>query len=104
MAAVATLTKSHKLASGFTLYVGSIALDSSYPTGGEAVDLSFNERLDVLICENNTGYQFDWDPDNQKLVVYRGDNDNAADAPGAQMASTGDLSALTTVQFIAVGQ
>lgn len=103
MAASATLIKSKKLESGFTLYVGTIALDSSYPTGGEAIDLALNERIDVLICENHTGYMFKWDASTQQLLVYRGDNTNAAAAPGVQVSNTVDLSALTAVNFIAVG-
>jgi hypothetical protein len=103
MAATGTVLKSKKLESGFTLIVGQIALDSSYPTGGEAIDLSLNERIDVLICENHTGYMFKWDADNQKLLVYRGDNTNAAAAPGVQVTAAVDLSALTVVNFIGVG-
>jgi hypothetical protein len=104
MAATATAHNTYDIGGTAKMYVGTIAFDASYPTGGEAIDLGSNERLDIVLCPNNTGYQFSWDAANQKLLVYVGDNDNAADAPGAQVANTTDLSALTAVPFLAVGQ
>jgi hypothetical protein len=103
MAAVATVTKSEQLQSGLTLFVGTIALDSSYPTGGEAIDLSNAERLDVLIVAGGGGYIYEWDAPNQKLKLMIGDNNNAADAVAVEAANATDVSALTALPFVAVG-
>jgi hypothetical protein len=103
MAATATTSKSVKLASGFVLYTGTIALDSSYPTGGEAIDLGLNERVDFLVTSPSGGYVGLWDATNQKLLMYYGDNNNASDGALIQVPDTTDLSALTAIPFFAIG-
>lgn len=109
MAAVATILKDIPIGQSEHLYIGTIALDSSYPTGGEAIDPSANTRFDYLNAKgggttaSGLGYGFEWDAANQKLVVTIGDNDNAADAPGVQVPNTTDLSAITAVPFFAIG-
>ena len=101
----ATVTVQHTLDLGGTqkLYAGTIALDSSYPTGGEALDVSGNESFDVLIASSTSGYVFSFAASSQKLLAYVGDNDAASDGPLAQVANTTDLSALTAIPFIAIG-
>lgn len=103
MAAVATTQKSIKLSSGITLYMGTIALDSSYPTGGEAVDFGNNERMDFVVTAPSGGYVGLWDAANQKLLQYYGDNNNAADGPLIEAPNTTDLSALTAIPFFGIG-
>lgn len=104
MAAVATIQNEISVGGTAKIYTGTIAMDSSYPTGGEAIDISGNERFDHLDAVSTSGYVFSWDAANQKLLAYVGDNDAVADGPLAQVASTTDLSALTTIPFFAVGQ
>lgn len=102
MALVATVTEALSLGDTKVLYYGTLAFDSSYPTGGEAVDLANNERIDVLIAQGN-GYTFKLDSANQKLIAYQGDNTNAAAAPGIEVANAANLAAVTGVPFIAIG-
>lgn len=87
------------------LLYGLIAFDASYPTGGEVLDLTELPVSDVksLICGGYKGYTFEWDDGNSKLLAYQGDNDNAGDAPGVQVADTTDLSALTAIPFQMIG-
>lgn len=95
----------HDIAIGDTehLYVGEVDLDSSYPTGGEAVDVTGNQSFEVLVAQSKAGYVFSWDRANQKLLAYHGDNDNVADGPLVQVPDTTNLSAVTGIQFFAVG-
>lgn len=103
MAAV-TVNRSIELGGTDKLYVGTIAFDSSYPTGGEALDATANEQLDYVFCTHQGGYSFAWDAANQKLLAYYCDYDAGADGPLIQVPNTTDLSALTAVPFIGVGQ
>jgi hypothetical protein len=111
---------------------GTIAFDSSYPTGGEALTAlaaKFKTLLRV-VCEQNTGYMFEFDKTNTKLKVYAPVNvvagsgtaatnnyifkntgpvievdgtGTAFQLPGAEVLNTTDLSGLTAVSFYAVG-
>lgn len=104
MAITVTVTNTEPLGNS-TVYFGTIALDNSYPTGGEAVDLGSNERIDRLeVTGGKSGYQFSWDSANQKLIVYQGDNTNAAAAPAVQVPNATDLSALSALEFVGFGQ
>jgi hypothetical protein len=102
MAAVATVTKKYGIGGTATLYVGTIAFDATYPSGGEAIDLGGNETVEIMLCAPSGGYVYLWDKANQKLLVYYGDNNNAADGPLIENA-TADISALTAVPFLAIG-
>lgn len=106
MAATVTITQDFSIGETKTLYHGTIALDDSYPTGGEALDLTGNEKFDVLIAQSEGGYVFSFNPSDQKLLAYR--QKDPGDAGGAdialpQVANTTDLSALTAINFIAIG-
>lgn len=61
-----------KCGHGFKLVTGSIAFDSSYPTGGEAMDLSkiFPVDLHMVVIENKSGYYFEYDYTNKKVKVF----------------------------------
>ena len=103
MAAVATvINKAQVPGLNKTFYFGTIAFDSTYPSGGEAIDLGSNERVDFMFCNASGGYVPVWDAANQKLLLYYGDNNNAADGPLIENA-TADVSALTAVPFLAFG-
>lgn len=101
----ATVTIERDIAIGQTehLYELKIAFDSSYPTGGETVDVALNSRFSRVNAQPTSGYVFQFDPATQKLLAYYGDNNNAADGPLIQVPDTTDLSALTSVLAIALG-
>lgn len=103
MAAVVTVAGTEPLGER-NLYWGTIALDASYPTGGEALDVSGNESFDIVLCTHNGGYSFDFVKSSQKLIAYYADNNNASDGPQIQVPDTTDLSAITAIPFIAIGQ
>lgn len=54
------------------LLTGSVAFDSSYPTNGEAMDLSvyFPVALKGVLFEETTGYRFEYDYTAKKVKVY----------------------------------
>lgn len=87
------------------LYEGTIAFDSSYPTGGEALDGAGNRKYSsVWVVGGTAGYSFSWDAANQKLIAYYADNNNASDGPQIQVPDTTDVaSALGAVKFCAIG-
>lgn len=107
MAAVKTKSVNHNtntslLSGRMHIEVGTIALDSSYPTGGEAI--TFNGFTPVAVmCQSMGGYVFSWDTTNEKLMVYWADYDGAADGVLVQFTNAGDLSALSAIPYIAVG-
>jgi len=84
------------------LVIGTIAFDSSYPTGGEALTAA-NLGLDKIdhITFTSDIVQCYWASD--LLLAYYGDNDNAADAEFVQVANTDDISA-ANVGFFAIGR
>ena len=104
MAATATVDQTIDLGGTEKLYIGRISLDNSYPTGGEAIDVSGNERFDSMLLEPTSGgYILRWDAANQKVIALMGDNNNASDGPLIEVAATTDLSAVTNVVFWAIG-
>lgn len=84
---------------------GSIAFDSSYPTGGEAdTDLAAKFRtLQQVNIMSEDGYVFHWDKTNSKVMAYYADNDGASDSALIQVANTTDLSGITAARFTAFG-
>jgi hypothetical protein len=85
--------------------VANVDFDSSYPTGGEALAPSDFKltKFDFVVAEPKSGYVFNFDYANNKLKVFQGDNDNAADAPLVEVANTTNLSTLTDVRLFAFG-
>lgn len=102
MAATCNNIKKFALGNTSSLITGVIALDSSYPTGGEAITIADAEYVQYFHAPNLSGYSFEYDRANAKLKVFRGDNANAAAAPSVEVANAVDLSALTDVRFIAI--
>jgi len=86
---------------------GKIAFDTSYPTGGEAFSLAdmglAGGVLDFCMFEPESGYIFEYDHTNNKVLAYYCDYDAVADGALIQVANTTDLSALTDARFIAIG-
>jgi hypothetical protein len=89
------------LAYGMKMEMGSIAFDSSYPTGGEALAFGFTPA--IVIAEPNLGYVFQYDYTNKKLLAYYADYDAVADGALIQVANTTNLSGLTAVKYVAFG-
>jgi len=88
-----------------TVIEGTIALDSSYPTGGESITAASLGlvRIDDMIIGNKSGYSFEWDATNSKLLAYQGDNTNAAAAPAVQVPDTTNLSTVTGIRARVTG-
>ena len=103
MAVSVTANKRLKFGNAFAV-VADIAMDDSYPTGGEAVlAKQFGlAALDLVLGAPSGGYIPEYDHVNKKLMVYYGDNDGAADGPLVQVANKADLSAVT-FRFMAIG-
>lgn len=83
---------------------GTIAFDSSYPTGGEAttaISGHFTELLGVLF-EHEDGYTFKYDYTNNKILAYWVDT-SVDGAAQAEVADTTDLSGVTALRFFAWG-
>lgn len=78
--------------------VVTVAFDSSYPTGGEALDHTDYQPKGTpvflgAICETDGTYRFEYDEENSKLVAITW-------VDGAEVANTTDLSALTAVRVV----
>lgn len=90
------------------LKISSVAFDNSYVSNGEPLtfaDLGFQDRPDAVFVVGGTkGYWFDYDYTNQKMLVYWGDNNNAADGPAVEVPNTTDISTLTAVIVMAIGK
>ena len=65
------LPRAEKISNNVGIITGKISFDSSYPTGGESLDLT--DRLQTVLCvmfENKSGYMFEYDYTNKKVKVY----------------------------------
>lgn len=69
----AVLTLEHDLDIGETQHLiwGTIAMDSSYPTGGEAVAHASIHKIVKLFVQSEGGYSFKFDPSGQLLLAYQ---------------------------------
>jgi hypothetical protein len=88
------------------MHAYNVSLDSSYPTGGEVIapgDVGLTRIDECLPATGTLGYQFEWDQTNKKLIVYQGDNTNAAAAPGIQVPNTTNLAALVNILCLFFG-
>jgi len=75
MSAVVTLRKTDRWARGTRLAMGTFALDSSYPAGGEVIvplsDLGLNEVGGMIIPPDPAnGLEFKYDITNKKIMAY----------------------------------
>lgn len=88
------------LARGMKIEFGEIAMDSSYPTGGEAITFPAFKSVAAVFIQPKGGYVFDYDIDNAKVLAYYA----ATSAnPFNQVSNTADLSALSNVPYLAIG-
>lgn len=76
-----------------------VTLDSSYPTGGEAITAAQLglSRVDAVMCSTNTGHVAQYDKTNAKIKMYYADYDAVADGALIQVPNTTDLSAVTVL-------
>lgn len=110
MALTITLLNDGKISTGGKIAVlATVAFDSSYPTGGEAIaasDLGLS-TIDVLIPNQRNGHIIEWDKTNAKLLVYRqsdiGSTVSIAATPFSEASNAIDLSSITGVDIIAWG-
>lgn len=105
MAAVVTPVVRTRVDKNFKVYT-TVALDSSYPTGGEAITANAVGLGTILMGYSpgtTSGYLFQWDNTNSKLLAYYADYDAVADGALIQVPNTTDLSALTAVPLILIG-
>jgi hypothetical protein len=121
MATLTTVVKPSALCPGLKIAVYSLAFDSSYPTGGEAVDISadFTKVYAVLPGGNDTladnGYSFAGlftrtaTVSSSNVLITVNWEKNPADAGGAdipfpEFTDTGNLSAVGQLTFTVLGK
>lgn len=81
----------------------------TYPTGGVPLDkakLGCPSQLDELIIldsGNANGFVYKWDAANNKIRIYQGDNDNAADAALIELVGATATPAAATLKVKAKG-
>ena len=76
----------------------SLAWDSSYPTGGESftpADAGF-DKFYTVTAHQKSGYSFEMDYTNNKVLAYYYDYNGSADAVAIQVANAVDMSAVTS--------
>lgn len=98
MAATVTITDKVKVANA-RINVASVLLDSSYPTGGEAITPNqFGMGVIMAVLPvSSSGFHPEWDNVNNKLLMYWVDNNAVADSQMIQVPDTTDLSAVTVI-------
>ena len=87
------------------ILTGTFDFDTSYPTGGESFDVSnfFPKGVVAVIPSPKSGYVFEYDSDDEKLLAYYADYDAVDDGALIEVADTTDLAAITDVKFVALG-
>jgi hypothetical protein len=91
---MATLTEEKVIPLGQSeaVVLGTILMDSSYATGGEAIDAPGDLGYERWHAGASGGYVPFWDKANQKIMVYR---QSAATSALTEVPPTTDLSAVT---------
>lgn len=90
----ATLTEEWRIPIGQSrsLCGGTVTMDSSYATGGEAIDATGDLGYEKMFFEQGTVI-LSWDKANQKVFATWGNAGSASVLP--EVTSTTDLSAVT---------
>ena len=83
-----------------------IDFDSSYPTSGESLTpASINFlSIDFLYAETTSGFVFEYNYSGELLLAYYADYDAVADGALIQVANATDLSSVTNVRAMVIGQ
>lgn len=91
----------------FKACFGTMTFDNSYPTGGEALDLSteFDDVVGVFFEHNSVaaatlGFALFYDRTNKKVIALGG---AAANTHLTEFTATKDLSAQVKIGFFAIG-
>ena len=89
-------------------WIGTVAFDDSYPTGGESVAVSnfaFQSSIDQVIVGAGSALVFTkvvrWDPSTSKLTVGVEDGTSGIEA---QAANESDQSGLVDIPVFAIGE
>jgi len=84
---------------------GTITLDSSYPTGGEALAAAaFGiDNIDFVSFGGAGGYVLEYDYANAKVMAWYGDFNAVADGALIEVPNTTDLSTVSA-HFVLVGR
>lgn len=86
------------------IFIYELDFDSSYPAGGEALDLTADiKNVLAVFAEGKAGYEFSYDYANKKLKAFFGDYSASADGPHSEVNDTGNLSSVTGVRLLALG-
>jgi len=86
------------------MLIKQIDFDSSYPTGGEALDLSAElPTVLAVMIEGKGGYEFSYDYANAKVLAYWGDYSASADAVHVEVTNATNMSGVTGVRILALG-
>lgn len=109
MAVAATVHQTGKFGGDTNLEIKfgtlSIAGDASWLAAGEAITGMGWENIYRLWITGGSGaanrYQWEWDSGSQVLKAFRTDQ---VDDPAEAVPDTTDLSALTALEFVALGQ
>lgn len=103
------VTPTRLLASGVggrrKLTITNIAMDDSYPTGGEAVAATVLGLTTVAgaVTQASGGYQAEYDVSNGKVILYYADYDASGDGPLIEVPNATDVSTVV-VTIIAWGR
>jgi hypothetical protein len=97
MAAAVKVIKTFPLGNTSALVLGTVALDSSYPTGGEAITIPDAEYVLDLDFSATAANDFIWDGSGSAPKIIAN-----VSATGVEVANTTDLSALTAIRFRAI--
>jgi hypothetical protein len=100
MALTLTLVKSLKSADAF-MDVVSFPGEASYPTGGSEIDVLFNALMNqgrdilAIVPQRGNGYSLEYDEATSKLLMFHGDNNNAAAGPAIEVPNATNLAGST---------
>lgn len=111
MAAAFTHVATRDLGNGMKLVQGTLAMDSSYPTNGETVDLSsYFPGGSILFFMADTvsskGFLLGHDYGTAtagKVKAYYLDYDAVADGAAIEVANTTDISTITAASCVIIG-
>lgn len=100
-------TSANLAANRLKIQVGTMAFDSSYPTGGESVTVTNMNHVAAMLLEPYGGYVFSYDVTNAKVLAYYTNNGStvASGTPTVMIEKSngGSLAALSAVPYIAIG-
>lgn len=109
MALTVASVRSHMRLENKKLVVVLVDFDNSYPTGGESFTPALIDGMSgfhEVIPLAHLGYVLQWDKTNAKLKVFQAVDPadaGGADTPLVEVGDTGDLSSLTDVPILVIG-